>query len=257
MAAGAVRGRADERLALPGFSVRAAQLLSVAMSRQQKLVVAASGHEVSVDVVGPRACPAHLHMRLGSAADCSMSPGSPTQGWPLWERRPSRSPVRLDPFEVMREHLFARLHGVRRRSVERARRLEAEITEALRLSEETAVRLTDPAARQLGRRFHPEARWFVYRGLLGSSSGRFAQLLDVCPGAALLAAAVEMAFPVCGRHAADAPLRDVEDGVRLAKLLRGLLRSWLVLSRDLAATVGKPKHLERPASRCRTCTWWT
>ena len=231
------------QLALPGFGVAGTRLATVKMPRREKLVVTATGSEVHVDLMNQSATKAHLHLKLGSAPACELAPGSPSLGWPLWERRPRRAPQLFDAFEVLRQHLFAQLYRSRRRTAARTQRLKEEITEALQASERTAVRLADPDARAEARRFHPEARWFVYRGLVGSPSGRFLQLLSACPGAAVLAAAVEAAFPVYGHEAANAFLADVEAGRRLKQALRRLLEQWLTLMQERAQVVGKPERL--------------
>lgn len=54
-----------------------------------------------------------------------------------------------------------------------------------------ARRRCDPELLATARRFHPGARWLVYRGLAGDQEGRFQRLVDRLPGLLVLAAGFE------------------------------------------------------------------
>lgn len=103
-----------------------------------------------------------------------------------------------------------------------------ELRNLVRESARRALAACEPAALAIARRFHPDARWFVYGTLVGDVTGRIAQLASSCPGALVLASALHRR-----RHpeGADAIVREAIRGAPLRAVVARGVDAWLELRR--------------------------
>jgi len=103
---------------------------------------------------------------------------------------------------------------------------------------ERAVRLCDPAAREVAMRVGTDARFFVYGALLADPSGRVRQMFDVCPGLLILGAACDPRGPRA---------RDVIEGIRAGRKLADLIDLVLPAAIDAYCTTRTTCQLARSA----------
>lgn len=103
---------------------------------------------------------------------------------------------------------------------EHLRRLLADAVRAV-------VSRCDPGALGIARRFHPLARFFVYRQLLEDASGRVRQLTRTCPGALVFAAGLGAHGGLAGETARDL-FREVVAGGKLSRALGKAVQGFLL-----------------------------
>ncbi len=114
-----------------------------------------------------------------------------------------------------------------------------ELARAYQTLDEAARLVTqacDPAALAVARRFHPLARTFVYRALVGDASGRVAQLAACCPGALLFAAALSFAPKL--RRVVPELVRGIVAGEPLPRILDAAVGAFFALEACEAAEAG-------------------
>ncbi len=109
----------------------------------------------------------------------------------------------------------------------RSRAERERLRDSLAHAVRAAVARCDPEAFAIARRFHPLARFFVYRQLLDDASGRIRQLASACPGALILAAGLESRGGIAGEAARDL-VREVVAGRKLALVLSDAAQGLLV-----------------------------
>lgn len=111
-----------------------------------------------------------------------------------------------------------------------------------------SVKLCDPVALEIARRFSPCMRTWVYEAITSDSSrGRLADLAHVCPGTLLFTFACQEVAPL--QPVASGLLHDALAGVRLQRLLAHAVADWSAIASD--QNIGGTPEMARPWQRIR------
>ena len=103
--------------------------------------------------------------------------------------------------------------------------------------ERTAADLCDQPSRRLALRFPFHLRFWAYARLVEDTTGRLAQLAEVCPGALTFAFGLQEATKRGAVDTGEAALRllaDVVSGRRLAAVLRDAVEAWAQGAAEMA-----------------------